>query len=464
LEGIVNGQRNRNPKLVAKVKEQADRITQAFADEKINIVTVYDTDGGVSFMYAEGHLLVRDEFLESVQAILGQQTGLGHVTRVIEGVVLLTLGRATGPKERVKVPTGKQPTVVAALEAVDEQLGEGVAAPDQVLTVAPSGPCPATEPQEVYDEIEPYPGICTENSGEGILVYIADTGLLEDHASGHPWLDGVRRGYMPDGTIQPWEPELKPDPLDGVMRIPPYAGHGTFVAGVVRCMAPKAEVIVANIFKVAGSSLESHFVRQLRHALRLGVDIFNLSITAPTRHALPLMAFERWLKLLHQYKGVVCVVAAGNDGYQLPTWPAAFPHMVSVGALAANWRDRADFSNYGGWVDVYTPGRDLVNAYATGPYRCQDAPYTNQIRQFYGMAKWSGTSFSTPIMTGLIAARMWRTGESGQEAAAALLSEARSHAIPGVGAVLLPCGECGDIEAPSPAECCCGRGHRAHIC
>jgi subtilisin family serine protease len=464
-EGIVTQRRCRKTKLAARAKEQVDRITKAFAtEENIEIITVYDEDGGVLNMYAEGRLLVRDEFLERVQAHLGQPAGFDHVTRVIEGVVLLYLVKAAGPKEKVKVPADRQPTVAVAVQAVDELFGEGVATPDHVLTVAPSGPCPATEPQEVYDEIEPYPGICTENSGEGVLVYIADTGLLEDFATEHPWLAGVQRGVDPNGNIQPWDPELKPDPVDGVERIPPYAGHGTFVAGVVRCMAPKAEVIVANIFKVAGSSLESHFVRQLKHALRLGVDIFNLSITAPTRHYLPLMAFERWLRLLHQFKGVVCVVAAGNDGTQLPSWPAAFPQMVSVGALTADWRDRADFSNYGGWVDVYAPGRDLINAYATGPYRCQDPPYENQIRDFYGMAKWSGTSFSTPIVTGLIAARMWRTGENGREAAAALLTEARCQAIPGVGAILLPCDGRDKVGHSAHHVGCCAQHHRPNAC
>jgi subtilisin family serine protease len=444
----VKRHRKQFPRLVEKVREQAERIKEAFDEaDGTEIVIVNDEEGGISYMYAEGQLLVRDEYLERVQVILGQPTDRRNVTRIVEGVVHLDLDIAKNP--RIKVPKGEKPKVLAACEAIDEEFGEGIVTPNHVLTVAPSGPCPATEPQEVYDQIEPYPGICTENSGEGVLVYIGDTGLLEDHADEHPWLaEDVRRGRDPDGNIQPWETELLPDPPAdpgppvqpaGPPRIPPYTGHGTFVAGVVRCMAPEAELIVANIFKIAGSALEDHLVRQLRHALGLGVDIFHLSIAAPTRQDIPLAAFERWLRLLHRhYKGAVCVVAAGNDSARRPVWPAALPQTVSVGALTADWRDRADFSNYGSWVDVYAPGRDLINAYATGEYRCRDDPYTDQLRNFYGMAKWSGTSFSTPIVTGLIAARMWRTGENGKEAAAALLAEAQARAIPGVGPILLP--------------------------
>jgi subtilisin family serine protease len=141
---------------------------------------------------------------------------------------------------------------------------------------------------------------------------------------------------------------------------------------------------------------------------------------------------------MNEYKGTICIAAAGNSGQRRFNWPGAFRDVLAVGALAADGQSRASFSNYGGWVDVYAPGRNLVNAYATGSYRCHIRPYRGHWREFYGMAQWSGTSFSTPVVTGMIAARMSRTGKNARQAADALLAQAQAQAIPGVGAVLRP--------------------------
>jgi subtilisin family serine protease len=447
-----------------KVGQQVGYIRKAFADTKVDLEEHMEADGGVGYICAAGQLLVNEKYLTSVQELLGQPTSENQleqilgVERVIDDIVILRLVRAE-QRDYVKVTVGEVPTVETSVQVVEQYLGEGVAAPNYVMTVAQMvDPCPATEPEEVYDGIEPFPGVCTENSGAGVLVYVADTGLLEGADTYCPWLHDVQRAIDASGAVQGWDP-LGPSVRHGLEQIHPYTGHGTFVAGVVRCMAPQAEVIVSNIFKTGGSALESTFVKDLAIALGQGVDIFNLSISTATRNSKPMLAFGRWMRLLRQYKGVVCIVAAGNSGVRRPSWPAADAGMVSVGALSADWKNRAKFSNHGGWVDVYAPGRNLINAFAIGYYECYEVPYRHQERDFYGMAMWSGTSFSTPIVTGLVADRMSRTGEDGQEAAAALLRIARRNAIPGVGAILVPCDGTDRCRCPRPSGGTCRRRH-----
>ncbi len=178
---------------------------------------------------------------------------------------------------------------------------------------------------------------------------------------------------------------------------------------------------------------------RLNASFGFGFEILHLTASCTTRKNIPPMALESWLEQLRAQKGVVCVAPAGNNYTRRPTWPAAYPGVISVGALTADGKQRARFSNHGGWVDVYAPGQDLINAFGSGSYTYQFQPGT---RDFTGLAKWSGTSFSAPIVTGLIATRMAHSGESGQKAAEALLKEARENPIPCVGPVLLP--SCGD--------------------
>jgi subtilisin family serine protease len=222
-------------------------------------------------------------------------------------------------------------------------------------------------------------------------------------------------------------------------------------------MAPAARVVVTRDFDRAGAISEHKIVLRLREALRLAPDVINLSAGGTTRKDLPLLSFESFWETYRNYKGLVLVASAGNNSTRRPFWPAAFPHVVGVGALAANGRSRASFSDYGPWVDVYAPGEDLVNAFAHGVYTYREPPNTGT-QHFHGMARWSGTSFAAPLVAGLIAARITRTGENGRQAASSLLAQARAQHVTGVGPVLWPCdtGDCGDHVA-----CCCGSGHGA---
>jgi subtilisin family serine protease len=414
-----------------QIADEAEHLIGAFRDhpDGAREITVVPANGGIDHMHAEGEILVREEHLDRVLEAIDhparqalEQSDPPRLRRVIAGFVVVTLGDSYS-------------TVAAAIDRVDERLGRGIATPNHVLTVCGDGdmhPCPATEPEEAYYECEPYPHTGDSGAGGGVRIYVADTGLLRNCTEGHAWLAGVD---MQDAGLDcdPARPMTGNPP-----QIPAYTGHGTFVAGVLRSVAPAAEVIVTNAFSVAGSALESDFVARLESAFRLGVDIFQLDIAAGSRNDIPLMAFGAWLKRVTRSKGTICLSPAGNSARRRPNWPAAFPGVIAVGALGRDWRSRASFSNFGPWVDVYAPGRDIVNAYATGRYTCHVSPYKGQVRNFYGMAKWSGTSFAAPIVSGMIAARMSSTGENAREAAQSVLAQARDQAIPGVGPVLLP--------------------------
>jgi len=439
--------------VVDKVRDETNKIVEAFAAaDPPRTIAVATRDGGLDFMYSVGEILIRedhvDRALETLEQPPRRELPDDRFETVVDGVVLFKLGE------------GRFSLVLEALEQIDRELGAGIATPNHVLTVATGqgGGCSATEPEPVYYEMDPFPSVCPDG-GAGVLIYMADTGLLADAAT-HTWLKyGVRMG----------NPAEDVDPLQaGPPEIQACTGHGTFGAGVLRCMAPDAQIIMTRALSNCGSTVESDLVPVLESALSLGADIFHLTIACLSRNDQPLIGFEVWLDHVRR-SGAICLAPAGNCGFARPEYPAGFPEVIAVGALGSDWRGRATFSNFGPWVDVYAPGRDIVNAFATGSYECYVYPYgphdgqPGQTRNFYGMAKWSGTSFSTPIVTGLIAARMSRTGETARRSAAALLAEAREHAIPGVGPVLLPhCG--GHHEPGHREECCCGHRHRHDRC
>ncbi len=83
-------------------------------------------------------------------------------------------------------------------------------------------------------------------------------------------------------------------------------------------------------------------------------------------------------------KGGVVIFASGNDGYTNAA-PGNYAPVIAVGAIDQNGK-RADYSNYGDWVDIAAPGTDI---YSTVP--------GNTIE------KMKGTSMACPHVSGVAA-------------------------------------------------------------
>ena len=411
-------EKHRNPKDSdnadrERIRGQVKIIVDALDDVAIAPGATDDV-ADFAHLYRRRHILVRDRDLSRVTDEFDNPRGDDPVVTwrisdaLVNGITRLELG--------------DDDDVLVVLDRLDRVLGVGIASPDQVVWVTPAGCCPATEPEEpAADVVVPAPNVRTDD-GKGVLVSVVDTGWHPPAADDPltPFLEGVTGD----------------EEVIDLDHIHAYAGHGTFIAGVVRCQARHTEVRVEGFLTHGGAIYESEIIKQLCDALALGPDIISLSAGTVTRGNRPSLAFEVFYdNFLSQLKGTVLVAAAGNDATRQPFWPAAFPWAVSVGAVDAAG-NRATFSNFGSWVDVYALGVDVVNAFPHGTYTCTEPPNVGEVRHFHGLARWSGTSFSTPVVAGKIAARMSRSGLNARQAADELLAEGSANAIPGVGAVL----------------------------
>jgi subtilisin family serine protease len=399
-----------------------------FARRGIQIEVALGDDGEADYLYRAGQLitLATEQNLSLLRNAL---PGLRGVQRELRPDGELTVFTSDAlMRNEISVPE--------ALDRIDASIGkenpafrEGglpTASPDHIVHV--SRICPAVEPEvPAGSPVTPWPApraSCGSATRE-ILIGISDTGLLENlDPSQYPWLSDVTG---------------EPDPLapvpGGSSQISEYAAHGTFVAGVAKCEAPQARVLVNNHFTASGGELESEMIRKVLELARHKPDVINLSAGTYTRNDWTSLGFSIFNR---RHPEIAFVAAAGNDNTSRPFWPAAFDWVVSVGALATDQQHRAWFSNHGRWVDVYALGEGMINAYATGDYTYNEPPKAPATQSFKGMARWDGTSFSAPLVAGLIAERMARTTDTAIQATEAVLKLASNQVVAGVGPALFP--------------------------
>jgi hypothetical protein len=239
-----------------------------------------------------------------------------------------------------------------------------------------------------------------------------------------------------------WDAPITANPLVGELNTD--FGHFTFITGLVRQVAPNAQVLSVRIMQSDG--LVNEF--DLIHALGLlaervaaaeeddlagMVDVVSLSLGYFDESQADVIfssglwqAIEKLLDL-----GVTVVAAAGNYSTSRAFYPAGFSRwprqgpvpLISVGALNPNGT-KAMFSNEGNYVTAWASGAAVVSTFpmdinasrspelrtrahpADEPPPAAGLPRESLDHDDYGdsgQAVWSGTSFSAPLLAAQIA-------------------------------------------------------------
>ena len=211
----------------------------------------------------------------------------------------------------------------------------------------------------------------SKRDGAGVDIYIMDTGMrltheeFEGRAQTIYSFDG--RDYDPDDSMSP--------------------AHGTQV-GSCAAGATLGPAKAAKLYNVRYSFSNAYGTKALDTVLKHHrekdpnrVSILNMSFGSPSRLYVSMMR-----RLTDE--GIICVGAAGNAARRGPEYPAASDDVIAVGSHD-EFHFPSNFTNFGPELDIYAPGDMGVMAGIEA-----DDAYDQAI---------SGTSFSAPLVSGMLA-------------------------------------------------------------
>ena len=309
---------------------------------------------------------------------------------------------------------------------------------------------------------------CASQYGRRPVIAVLDSGIRA-----HPWLDvavnpaggytlptngfvakddkiqaairhegqhAAARGDKPRQVIEdPWDAPIADNPLLGELNT--GLGHCTFIAGIVRQVAPEARVLALRVMHSDDVLNEGDIICALHHLawrialakpgdLAAEVDVLSLSFgyfSESPHDRVMTSGLWRAIEILLSL-GVVVAAAAGNYASSRKFYPAAFAleavpagqvPVLSVGALNPNGT-KAMFSNDGHWVTAWALGASVVSTYPTDidgsrtpdlrvPANRRPAAAVPPGRESLdpndysaGFAVWTGTSFAAPYGAALI--------------------------------------------------------------
>jgi hypothetical protein len=231
--------------------------------------------------------------------------------------------------------------------------------------------------------------------GAGITIAVVDTGV-----EAHPTFN---ENQVSNGA----------DLLDAPSEV---NGHGTAVASVAAGnhpgapgVAPAADLLSFRVADADGNSDSFTLAEGILAATLAGSDVINISLGSTGDSSVVSDAVAYALE-----QGSTIVAAAGNNGGEGLTYPAAYEGVISVGSVDALGQ-HLDFSNTSDDLDIAAPGYSVSAAWPG-----------EQVIDF------TGTSASAPFVSGAIAAiQSWDSSLSGSEAYEQLLLHSNEAGAPG---------------------------------
>ncbi|MBF0228195.1 MAG: S8 family serine peptidase [Desulfamplus sp.] len=249
-----------------------------------------------------------------------------------------------------------------------------------------------------WSEVVELSDIAILSSGKGVIVALIDSGVDTNNPIFASSLWQNKAELLNDKTLN----EISDKNFDGVDNdsngyvddingwnfgdnnnsITDQNGHGTNVAGIVLKSVPDAEIMILKINSGKSTTFYTDsVVNAIYYAVKNGADIINMSLSLSNDSNNVKTAILYAIK-----SGVVVVSAAGNSPYSI-SFPGTMQEVITVGATTSDGTSILWNSPTGSAIDITAPGKSVETIDLGG-----ETVFV------------TGTSFSTPIVSGVVAA------------------------------------------------------------